>query len=358
MLAAPKTTRAHKDFDNIYNHETFLHTGKKGSKIIVTTRQHRVAQVTRTFPIYELKPITDENCWRILARHAFGNEGYDKYPSLEEVGRKIARKCNGLPLAAKTLGGLLRSNDDARKWNRILNSNLWAHDDVLPALHIRIDFVVDAEGFLQQIDGEKAMEVVLATLKIYLDLSYISIESLPDETFMLYNLQTLISSNCEFLIQFPPQIGNLVNLRHLDISDTNLLEMPAQICRLQELRTLTVFIVGRQLRIKVIRIDVLDNLQPSTNLKKLNISPFQIGQGILHFQTSVLGISGCNHCSSLLPFGQLPSLMEIVIKRMKIVKTVGNEFYSSNADFPSFQPFPSLESLEFEDMSVVSQPIL
>ena len=71
-------------------------SGKKGSKIIVTTRQQRVAKVTHTFPICELKPLTDENCWRILARHAFGNDGYDKYPNLEEIGRKIARKCNGL----------------------------------------------------------------------------------------------------------------------------------------------------------------------------------------------------------------------------------------------------------------------
>ncbi|KHN35443.1 Putative disease resistance RPP13-like protein 1 [Glycine soja] len=106
-------------------------------KVIVTSRQQKVAQVTHTCPTYELQHLSDENCWQILARHAFGHEGYDKYPSLEKMGRKIARKCNGLPLAAKTLGGLLRSNVDAAEWNRTLNSNLWAHDDVLPALRIR-----------------------------------------------------------------------------------------------------------------------------------------------------------------------------------------------------------------------------
>ncbi|XP_028220227.1 putative disease resistance RPP13-like protein 1 [Glycine soja] len=105
-------------------------------KVIVTSRQQKVAQVTHTCPTYELQHLSDENCWQILARHAFGHEGYDKYPSLEKMGRKIARKCNGLPLAAKTLGGLLRSNVDAAEWNRTLNSNLWAHDDVLPALRI------------------------------------------------------------------------------------------------------------------------------------------------------------------------------------------------------------------------------
>ncbi|RZB42389.1 putative disease resistance RPP13-like protein 1 [Glycine soja] len=119
-------------------------------KVIVTSRQQKVAQVTHTCPTYELQHLSDENCWQILARHAFGHEGYDKYPSLEKMGRKIARKCNGLPLAAKTLGGLLRSNVDAAEWNRTLNSNLWAHDDVLPALRI---------SFLQH-NKEKAIESV------------------------------------------------------------------------------------------------------------------------------------------------------------------------------------------------------
>ncbi|CAJ1965408.1 unnamed protein product [Sphenostylis stenocarpa] len=59
----------------------------------------------------------------------------------------------------------------------------------------------------------------------YLDLSYTSIESLPNGTFMLYNLQTLILSNCESLIQLPQQIGNLINLRHLDISGTGKLSI-------------------------------------------------------------------------------------------------------------------------------------
>ncbi|CAJ1965406.1 unnamed protein product [Sphenostylis stenocarpa] len=58
-----------------------LSSGRKGSKIIVTTRQQRVAQVTHTFPTYEFKSLSDENCWRILARHAFGSEGYQNFQS-------------------------------------------------------------------------------------------------------------------------------------------------------------------------------------------------------------------------------------------------------------------------------------
>ncbi|XP_027344010.1 putative disease resistance protein At3g14460 [Abrus precatorius] len=543
-------------------------SGKKGSKIIVTTRQQRVAQITHTLHIHELKNLTDENCWHILATHAFGKEGYDKYPYLEEIGRKIARKCNGLPLAAKTLGGLLRSKVDAEEWNRIENSNLWAHDDVLPALRISYlhlpaqlkrcfaycsifpkQYLLDrkelillwmGEGFLQRSKGGQAMESIgaecfnelllrsliekvkaeteekfrmhdliydlarlvsgtsscyiedgeiprtgrhlsflrewydvskrfqglnelkclrtflpqslyiirtyyltksvlhgwlpkLSCLRIlslsmyknitdlpesigilvllrYLDLSYTSIKRLPDATFKLYNLQTLKLSNCKSLVELPAQIGNLVNLRHLDISDTNLMEMPIEICRLQDLCSLSSFIVGKEdgLRISELRkfphlqgklsilnlynvsdpsdafqanlknkeqIEelmlewssdpqdsqtekyVLDNLQPSMMLKKLGIKYYN-GTSFPNWLSDssycnvrVLWISDCNYCLSLPPFGQLPSLKELVIKRMKMVKTVGQEFYCSNASSQSFQPFPLLESLEFEEMS-------
>ncbi|KAL5193510.1 putative disease resistance RPP13-like protein 1 [Glycine soja] len=207
----------------------------------------------------------------------------------------------------------------------------------------------------------------------YLDLSYTSIESLSYETFMLYNLQTLILSNCEFLIQLPQPIGNLVNLRHLDISYTNFPEMATQICRLQDLRTLTVFIVGKQdgLSIRDLRkfpyllgkLSILNlqnvvnpvdafraNLKNKEQIEELMLEWGSNPQDPQIEKDSLMLVSDCNNCLLLPPFGQLPSLKELVIKRMKMVKTVGYEFYGSNAGSQLFHLFPSLESLEFEDM--------
>uniref|UniRef100_M0ZTK3 Disease resistance protein R3a n=2 Tax=Solanum tuberosum TaxID=4113 RepID=M0ZTK3_SOLTU len=58
------------------------------------------------------------------------------YPELEEVGKQIAAKCKGLPLALKTLAGMLRSKSEVEEWKRILRSEIWElpHNDVLPAL--------------------------------------------------------------------------------------------------------------------------------------------------------------------------------------------------------------------------------
>ncbi|KAK5833066.1 hypothetical protein PVK06_016878 [Gossypium arboreum] len=41
------------------------------------------------------------------------------------IGEAIVKRCCGLPLAAKTLGGLTRCKPDADEWNKILHSNFW-----------------------------------------------------------------------------------------------------------------------------------------------------------------------------------------------------------------------------------------
>ncbi|KAI9083251.1 hypothetical protein K1719_034783 [Acacia pycnantha] len=115
-----------------------FHYGKRGSKIIVTTRQQRVVEITHTFPGYKLSTLTNEDCWHLIAKHALKNAYLDKHPMLEAIGRKIARKCSGLPIAARSIGGLLRSKVDENEWHKILHSNMWdlPSDDVLPALYL------------------------------------------------------------------------------------------------------------------------------------------------------------------------------------------------------------------------------
>ncbi|XP_021826374.1 putative disease resistance RPP13-like protein 1 [Prunus avium] len=120
-------------------------SGARGSRVIVTTRNKSVASLVRTVPIHYLKQLSDEDCWLLLSKHAFENGNSSAHLELEEVGKKIASKCNGLPLAAETLGGLLRFNTDYEEWNNILNSNIWElpHEkcNTIPALRLSYHYL-------------------------------------------------------------------------------------------------------------------------------------------------------------------------------------------------------------------------
>lgn len=110
---------------------------KRGSKIIITIRDDNVALAMQTFhPIHFLRSLHTDDCWSLLTHHAFGTANSRKQSKLEAIGKEIAKRCGGLPLAAEALGGLLRTKLLEKEWNRVLKSNIWdlPNVKVLPAL--------------------------------------------------------------------------------------------------------------------------------------------------------------------------------------------------------------------------------
>ncbi|KAK3206245.1 hypothetical protein Dsin_020291 [Dipteronia sinensis] len=243
----------------------------------------------------------------------------------------------------------------------------------------------------------------------YLDLSFTKIVYLPDSISNLYNLQTLNVDDCWCLKKLCSDMGNLVNLRHLKINGTKSLEeMPLRMDKLNCLRTLSNFVVGKSIgsglgklkslthlqgslefsklenvtdakdareadlnskgsitqlllewtgitddsrKIKI-QMDVLDMLRPHQNLKKLTIlgyggTRFPNWIGNFSFSSLVdLSFYNCNNCTLLPSVGQLPLLRKLGISRMTRIKSVGQEFYGDGFSMP----FPSLETLCFADL--------
>ncbi|KAJ9685545.1 hypothetical protein PVL29_017542 [Vitis rotundifolia] len=126
--------------DNWSTLQAPLKAGAQGSVIIATTRNEKVASIMGTTPFCRLSELSDEHCWSVFAYRAFENRTPDAIKNLEPIGRKMIQKCKGLPLAAKTLGGLLRYEQDEKVWKEMMNNKIWdlptEQSNILPALHL------------------------------------------------------------------------------------------------------------------------------------------------------------------------------------------------------------------------------
>ncbi|KAJ0851568.1 putative virus X resistance protein-like, coiled-coil [Helianthus annuus] len=242
----------------------------------------------------------------------------------------------------------------------------------------------------------------------YLNLSRTNIKELPENVGNLYNLQTLIVSGCWALTKLPKSFLKLTRLRHFDIRNTPLEKLPLGIGELESLQTLTKIIIegddgfainelkgltnlhgevsikglhkvqsakhareanlslkkitGLELqwvdvvdgsRMDTLEEEVLNELKPNSDtLKTLSVVSYGgtqisnwVGDRSFHELVDV-SIRGCKKCTSLPPFGLLPSLKRLQIQGMDEVKIIGLELIGNDVN-----AFRSLEVLRFEDMS-------
>ncbi|XP_022637882.1 putative disease resistance RPP13-like protein 1 [Vigna radiata var. radiata] len=116
-----------------------LEFGAPGSRLLVTTRSEKVV-VTMRSEKHLLQVLRKDYCWDLFAKHAFQSPNSQLDPDFMEIGKKIVKKCNGLPLALKTMGNLLYNKPSLREWESIMKSEMWDfsenESDILPALKL------------------------------------------------------------------------------------------------------------------------------------------------------------------------------------------------------------------------------
>ncbi|CAL5331156.1 unnamed protein product [Camellia sinensis] len=353
--------------------------GAQGSKVVVTTRSRDVARMMATVELHDVEILSDEDCWSLFAQHAFENRGIDANPNLVSIGKKIVEKCKGLPLAAKTLSGLLRCKERDEEWKCFAYCSIIPNDYEFEEEEIVLLWM--AEGFIMQ-KREKQMEDVggdyfrellsrsffqpsstiardtcfrlddkLKDQEQYRNLKKARHSSYMQETdegmkkFEIFDkamhLRTFLPFgskhrwNCYLA-------SNVVTAREANLNDTNALDV----------LSMEWSVNSDDSRDGRVETEVLDMLQPHKNLKELHIKgylgtrfPTWIGDALFSNMTDI-SLDNCGNCASLPPLGQLPSLKKLYITGMSALKHIGCEFYGQ----VGVQPFPLLKTLSFKNM--------
>ncbi|XP_020262234.1 putative disease resistance protein RGA4 [Asparagus officinalis] len=119
-----------------------LQSGAAGSRVLVTTRDTNVAmQMGAAEHIHALEKLPPESGWELLCKSLYVTGEEEEMQSLRDVGGEIVDKCDGLPLAIKSIAGvLITKGRNRREWEKVLEKDAWSMgelpEDVRGALYL------------------------------------------------------------------------------------------------------------------------------------------------------------------------------------------------------------------------------
>lgn len=94
-----------------------------GSRIILTTRIVDVAAYTGySDHLHHMSLLSDDESWILLRAKIFGTKPCPR--NLQDIGKKIAQKCHGLPLSIVVIGGLLSKINMTREAWHVVAANV------------------------------------------------------------------------------------------------------------------------------------------------------------------------------------------------------------------------------------------
>ncbi|XP_078181428.1 putative disease resistance protein RGA3 [Carex rostrata] len=110
--------------------------GARGSRILITTRDGGVAMGMRAIHTHKVNRLSDDDGWSLLIKQVVPNGDRKEIHDLKDIGMQIVKKCNGLPLAIKSIGGVLCMKGQTRiEWQAVLESNMWSIDGLPGDVH-------------------------------------------------------------------------------------------------------------------------------------------------------------------------------------------------------------------------------
>ncbi|XP_078150631.1 disease resistance protein RGA2-like [Carex rostrata] len=132
-----------------------LYNGEIGSVVVVTTQSTTIANTISTIPEVTLDILQPESFWQLFQHYAFAGfklKESNKFPSeqpkvfkLLSIGKEIAEKLHGLPLAGEVIGTLLSKEIKRERWEHILSSDWWNIEEackgILPSIGVGYNYL-------------------------------------------------------------------------------------------------------------------------------------------------------------------------------------------------------------------------
>nr|ACB72454.1 Pc protein A [Sorghum bicolor] len=101
-----------------------LKCGAPETRIVLTTRDRKVAQAVESRYTFELAFLSESESWNLFLKGS-GLAEQELSSDEVQVGKEIIKGCGGVPLAIQTLGAVLRDKKQISTWRAIRENNLW-----------------------------------------------------------------------------------------------------------------------------------------------------------------------------------------------------------------------------------------
>ncbi|KAM4072968.1 hypothetical protein ACB094_11G180100 [Castanea mollissima] len=131
-----------EDREKWHKLKSLLMGGSKGSKIIITTRNRLVAEITQTVSPYFLEGLSKKQSWDLFRQVAFRKGQETSNPKLVTIGGEIVNMCRGVPLAIKSIGNMLYFKEKESEWSFVksnIEANVTQGGEILPILKLSYD---------------------------------------------------------------------------------------------------------------------------------------------------------------------------------------------------------------------------
>ncbi|KAF3945659.1 hypothetical protein CMV_027986 [Castanea mollissima] len=134
-----------EDREKWFSLKKILMDGARGSRILVTTRSQKVAKIAQPIRTHVLQGLDENNARSLFKKMAFEEGEEPKNASFVNIGEEILKKCAGIPLAIRTIGGLLYFKKSEIEWLSFKDNELSKipqnENDILPTLKLSYDYL-------------------------------------------------------------------------------------------------------------------------------------------------------------------------------------------------------------------------